>query len=121
MFLAEKLPAEIQAELVALKEALSLSDDETLNWRAFLAATLDKNLVMREDKLRYAFDHFVHGENKDYLTQADFDGIFEGDAQGREVFKFLDTDGDGKILFEDFRGAMEEIIDPQNSEYDAMK
>ena len=115
-FLTENLPTEIQAELVAMKEGLSLSDDDTLNWRAFLAATVDKNLVMREDKIRYAFDHFVHGENKDYLTQADFDSIFEGDAQGREVFKFLDTNGDGKVLFEDFRRAMEESIDLENSE-----
>eukprot|EP00531_Pseudo-nitzschia_arenysensis_P018048 CAMPEP_0116125478 /NCGR_PEP_ID=MMETSP0329-20121206/5831_1 /TAXON_ID=697910 /ORGANISM="Pseudo-nitzschia arenysensis, Strain B593" /LENGTH=570 /DNA_ID=CAMNT_0003619519 /DNA_START=297 /DNA_END=2009 /DNA_ORIENTATION=+ len=115
--LREKLPTEIQAELVAMKEGLSLSNDETLNWRAFLAATVDKNLVMREDKIRYAFDHFVHGENKDYLTRADFDSIFEGDAQGREVFKFLDTDGDGKVLFEDFRRAMEEsILDLGNGE-----
>lgn len=109
--LREKLPMVIQAELVAMKEQLSLSDDDTLNWRAFLAATVDKNLVMREDKIRYAFDHFVHGENKDYLTLADFDSIFEGDVQGREVFKFLDTNGDGKVLFEDFRRAMEASID----------
>jgi len=107
----EKLPAVIQAELVALKKELSLSDDDTLNWRAFLAATVDKNLVMREDKIRYAFDHFVHGENKDYLTLADFESIFEGDAQGKEVFTFLDTNGDGKVLFEDFRRAMAESID----------
>jgi len=112
--LREKLPAEIQAELVALKEDLSLSDDDTLNWKAFLTATVDKNLVMREDKIRYAFDHFVHGENKDYLTLADFDSIFEGDAQGRDVFKFLDTNDDGRVLFEDFRGAMEECIDLGN-------
>jgi len=109
--LREKLPPEIQAELVAMKEELSLSDDDTLNWKAFLAATVDKNLVMREDKIRYAFDHFVHSENKDYLTLADFESIFEGDVQGREVFTFLDTNGDGKVSFEDFRGAMEECTD----------
>jgi len=95
-----------------MKEDLSLSDDDTLNWKAFLAATLDKNLVMREDKIRYAFDHFVHSENKDYLTLADFESIFEGDnMQGREVFEFLDTNQDGKVSFDDFRGAMEECID----------
>lgn len=121
MLSTEKLPAEIQKELVDLKEGLALSDDETLNWKAFLAATVDKNLVMRQDKIRYAFDHFVHGENKDYLTQADFESIFEGDAQGPEVFKFLDTDGDGKVLFEDFRRAMEASIDLTNNEDDANK
>jgi len=94
-----------------MKEELSLSDDDTLNWKSFLDATVDKNLVMRADKIRYAFDHFVHGENKDYLTLTDFESIFHGDAQGREVFQFLDTNGDGKVSFDDFRAAMEENID----------
>jgi len=96
-----------------VKEDLSLSDDDTLNWKAFLAATIDKNLVMREDKIRFAFDHFFHGENKDYLTLTDFESIFDGDnvTQGKEVFTFLDTNEDGKISFDDFRAAMEECID----------
>ena len=96
-----------------MKEDLSLSGDDTLNWKAFLAATADKHLVMREDKIRFAFDHFIHSENKDYLTQADFESIFDEDAQGKEVFNFLDINGDGKVLFEDFRAALEECIDIQ--------
>ena len=107
----EKLPPDIQAKLVAVKEDLSLSDDDTLNWKAFLAATIDKNLVMREDKIRFAFDHFFHSENKDYLTLADFESIFDGDTQGKELFNFLDTNGDGKVSYDDFRVAMEECID----------
>ncbi|MGK3741487.1 MAG: Ca2+-binding EF-hand superfamily protein [Bacillariaceae sp.] len=94
-----------------LKEDLSLSDDDTLNWKAFLAATIDKNLVMREDKIRFAFDHFFHSENKDYLTLTDFESIFDGDTQGKELFNFLDTNGDGKVSYDDFRAAMEESID----------
>jgi len=96
-----------------MKEDLSLSGDDTLNWKPFLAATADKHLVMREDKIRFAFDHFIHSENKDYLTQADFESIFDEDAQGKEVFNFLDINGDGKVLFEDFRAALEECIDIQ--------
>jgi Ca2+-binding EF-hand superfamily protein len=111
-----KLPPEIQAEINAMKQDLSLSDTDTLNWKAFLAATVDKNLVMRDDKIRFAFDHFIHKENKEYLTLADFADIFEGEAQGKEVFDFLDTDRDGKVSFDDFRAAMQECIDIGNEE-----
>jgi Ca2+-binding EF-hand superfamily protein len=107
-----KLAPEIVAEINATKEELRLSDRETLNWKAFLAATVDKNLVMREDKIRFAFDHFQHHEDKEYLTLEDFADIFNGEAsQGKEIFAYLDSDGDGKVSFDDFRNAMEECID----------
>lgn len=106
------IPAEIQDEIFAMKDELALSGTDTLNWKAFLAATVDKNLVIREDKIRFAFDHFQHAENKEYLTLADFADIFDGsEAQGKEVFTYLDTNKDGRVSFEDFRSAMEESID----------
>lgn len=106
------LPPEFVAEINAMKDDLDLSDHDTLNWRAFLAATLDKNLVMREDKIRFAFDHFQHDEDKEYLTLKDFADIFEGEpSQGKEIFAYLDTNGEGKVSFNDFRAAMEECID----------
>ena len=101
---------EIQNYINAVKEELSLSGTDTLNWKAFLAATLDQNLVMREDKIRLAFDHFKHSD-ADCLTLDDFAGIFHGEAQGKEIFDYLDSDSDGRVSFEDFRKAMEESID----------
>jgi Ca2+-binding EF-hand superfamily protein len=105
---AGKFPQEIQADINAMKEELSLSDTDTLNWKAFLAATMDKNF--REDKIRFAFDKFKHSD-ADCLTIQDFAGIFEGEGQAKEIFDFLDSDRDGKVSFEDFRTAMEECID----------
>jgi Ca2+-binding EF-hand superfamily protein len=93
-----------------MKEELSLSDTDTLNWKAFLAATMDKNLVIREDKIRFAFDKFKHSD-ADCLTIQDFAGIFESEGQAKEIFDFLDSNRDGKVSFEDFRTAMEERID----------
>ena len=80
-----------------------------MNWKAFLAAAMDKNLVMREDKIKFAFDRFKHSEN--YLTLEDFVAIFESDREAKEIFDFLDSDNDGKISFEDFRDALEKQID----------
>lgn len=88
---------------------MSLSDTDTLNWKAFLAATMDKSLVLREDKIRYAFDQFRHSD-ADYLTLDDFKDIFETEQQAKEVFAFLDTDNNGQVSFEDFRTAFEQNI-----------
>lgn len=107
---AGRFPQEIQEQFNTMKQELSLSGADTLNWKAFLAATMDKNLVMREDKIKLAFDRFKHSD-ADYLTIDDFKGIFEGESQGKEIFDFLDTNRDGKVSFEDFRNAMEEQID----------
>ncbi len=104
-----KLPPEVVTEINSLKEDPQLSDQETLDWKAFLAATVDRNLVMREDKIRFAFDHFQHHEDKEYLTIEDFAEIFCGEvSKGKEIFAYLDTDGDGKVSVDDFRKAIEE-------------
>lgn len=93
-----------------MKEELELADTDTLNWKGFLAATLDKNLVIREDKIKFAFEQFKHSDT-DHLILADFVAIFESAAQAKEIFEFLDSDSDGKVSFEDFRKALEESID----------
>jgi Ca2+-binding EF-hand superfamily protein len=109
-------PQEIQTDINALKEELRLSDTDTIgNWKAFLAATMDKNLVMREDKIKFAFDQFKHSDT-DHLTLDNFAAIFESDTQAKEIFEFLDNDCDGKVSFEDFRNAMEEYIDINQEE-----
>ena len=107
---AGQFPQEVQDQFNAMKQELSLTGADTLNWKAFLAATMDKNLVMREDKIKMAFDRFNHS-GADHLTLDDFKGMFEGEAQEKEIFDYLDTDHDGKVSFEDFRNAMEEQID----------
>jgi Ca2+-binding EF-hand superfamily protein len=98
-----------------MKQELSLADTDTLNWKAFLAATMDKSLVLREDKIRYAFDQFRHSD-ANYLTLEDFAGIFETEAQAKEVFDFLDTDNNGQVSFEDFRTVFEENIEVDQEE-----
>jgi len=37
---------------------LQLCDQSTIPWKEFLAATMDKKLALREDKVQLVFDHF---------------------------------------------------------------
>jgi calcium-dependent protein kinase len=107
---AGNFPAQVQDDLRALRNKLSLSEDATLNWKDFLAGTIDKTLAMREDNIRMVFNHFKHGADADHLKYEDVLEIFGGESQAQEIMQFLDSDGDGVISFEDFRKAVEESM-----------
>jgi calcium-dependent protein kinase len=100
-------------ELQGLRRDLAISGDEKLNWRDFLAMTMDRNLAVREDNLKIAFEHFKNTE-AEYLTLDDLAHIFGGNAPAREVMDLLDSDGDGKVSFEDFRNALVESMDEES-------
>uniref|UniRef100_A0A7S2ESY8 Calmodulin n=1 Tax=Ditylum brightwellii TaxID=49249 RepID=A0A7S2ESY8_9STRA len=97
-------PPELLLDLRQLREDLSLSGEETLLWKDFLAAMMDKSVALREDKIRMAFEHFKRNDSNDLLVSDLFE-IF-GEAQAREIFGDADIDGDGRISFEDFRSLM---------------
>jgi Ca2+-binding EF-hand superfamily protein len=99
--------------LVDLREELKLSGEDSMNWKDFLAATMDKNLALREDKIRQAFDHFKHSDDN-CLYLADLVEIFGGEAQAEEIMGFIDSDGDNRVTYEDFRDAVKESFDEDN-------
>lgn len=97
-------------DLRELRTDLAISGDQELNWRDFVASTMDRSLALREDNMRMAFEHFRHSD-AEYLTIDDLAKIFGGKAQAREVMAaVLDTDKDGKVSYEDFRRALAEIM-----------
>jgi calcium-dependent protein kinase len=96
-----------------LRHDLELSDDTKLKYRDFVAVTMDRSLAMREDNMRMAFEHFRHTD-ADHLTVADLADIFGGEAQAQEVMDILDTDGDGKVSYEDFRHAIVESMEDES-------
>lgn len=101
---------EVLTRLREMRRDLAISDDERLNWRDFLALTMDRSLAVREDNLKTAFEHFKHTD-ADYLTVSDLAEIFGGEAQARDVMHLIDADGDGKVSYEDFRFALVESLD----------
>ena len=98
-----------------LRQNLALSDEDRLNWKDFVAATMDQSVAMREDNMKMAFEHFKHTD-ADYLTLSDLADIFEGETQAKEIMVLLDSDGDGKVSFEDFRHAMAESMEEDSSD-----
>jgi calcium-dependent protein kinase len=103
-------PEQLQEDLTDLREELQLTGEDTLNWKDFLAATMDKSLALREDKIRMAFDHF-NKSGGNCLQVSDLVDLFGGESQAREIMGFIDSDGDNQITFEDFRKAIAESME----------
>jgi calcium-dependent protein kinase len=100
----------IQADLRKLRTNFAISDENTLNWKTFVASTMDRSLAMRSDNMRMAFDHFKHTD-LDYLTLEDLVEIFEGEAPAKEIMDLLDEDGDGQVTYEEFCHAVLETFE----------
>lgn len=96
--------------LIDLREELKLSGEDTMDWKDFLTGTMDKNLAMREDKIRQAFDHFRHADDN-CLVLSDLVEIFGGEAQAKEIMGVIDSDGDDRVTFEDFKNAIARSMD----------
>jgi len=96
---------ELKEKLKELREILSLSGDERLNWKDFLAAMTDKSLLMREDKIKMAFEHFKKSDNQ-CLHWSDLVEILGGESQAKEIIGDIDADGDGLISYEEFKALM---------------
>lgn len=98
-----------------LRRDLIVSSEEKLNWRDFLAMTLDRSLAVREDNIKKAFQHFKHTD-ADYLTVTDLAEVVGGEGHAQEIMTLLDSDGDGKVSFEDFRHALVDGMDDDDDD-----
>mmetsp|Transcript_39649 Transcript_39649/g.55885 ORF Transcript_39649/g.55885 Transcript_39649/m.55885 type:complete len:515 (+) Transcript_39649:28-1572(+) len=106
----EQFPQEIVENLKQLRESMSVEEGNTINWREFLALTMDKNLAMREDKIQSAFDHFKRSESN-CLRLSDLVEVLGGETQANEIMTAVDSDGDGKISFDDFYRAIKDSFE----------
>lgn len=98
-------PSDLQEEVRQLRNDLSLSGEDTLNWKDFLSAMMDKSLLMRDDKIRMAFEHFKKSESQCLLI-SDLVHFFGGESQAKDIMGQIDSDGDGQISFEEFKNMM---------------
>lgn len=99
----------VTSELRNLREDLSLSGEDSLNWRDFIALMMDKQLVMKEDNLRMVFEHFKKDTDRDHLVVTDIVELVGGsEQQAMDIMKLVDNNSDGRIDFNEFRKMMED-------------
>lgn len=105
----ETFPKEVADNLKSLQESLNLEGTDEINWKEFLALTMDRSLAIRKDKVQLAFDHFKRSDSRTIQLE-DLVTLLGGETHAREIMGFVDIDGDGKITFEEFFAAIKEGI-----------
>eukprot|EP00979_Chaetoceros_neogracilis_P006416 scaffold1307_cov260-Chaetoceros_neogracile.AAC.4 len=84
-----------------LREDLSLTGAERLNWKAFLTAMMDEKLLMKEDKIRMAFDHFRNAEDNS-LHMDELIDVLGGKNATKDIMD-LDNAPEERITYEEFK------------------
>jgi len=84
-----------------LREDLSLTGAEKLNWKDFLSAMMDEKLLMKEDKIRMAFDHFRNAEDNS-LHMDELIDVLGGKNATKDIMD-LDNAPEERITYEEFK------------------
>jgi calcium-dependent protein kinase len=99
---------EVTQNLRNLRVELSLSGEDSLNWRDFIALMMDKQLVMKEDNLRMVFEHFKKSDPDNIVVSDIVDVVGVSEKQAMDIMKLVDGNSDGRIDFNEFRRMMED-------------
>lgn len=55
----------LQDDVVRLLQGIDIDGSNSLNYREFLAATMERNIFIREENIRCAFDYFDLDSNSE--------------------------------------------------------
>jgi len=93
-------------QIQGLLDAADLDGNRRIDWKEFLAATVSKSKLTREDRLSYIFSVYDADGNgvldREEITNAlrNQPGTTTNDIE--QIFKDLDVNGDGKISYQEF-------------------
>jgi len=97
---SQNFPPDLVAKLKVTQAELSLRGDEVMNWKDFLAAMMDKNLMLKEDKIIVAFERFKEAEDN-CLDVSQLVSLLGGEHATKEI---LDIDKIGqRISMQEFK------------------
>lgn len=98
----------MQEDVVRLLQGIDIDGSNSLNYREFLAATMERSIFIREENIRCAFDYFDLDGNSE-ITLANLVKIFGAEEHAREIMGDVNLSGEGVISYEEFKSMMTEM------------
>lgn len=96
----------VRDQIHDLMQGIDLDENQSIDYHEFLAATMQRNEYMKEERIQKAFDHFAQLDANGDPNQIEFQTLVEilgGKAHAEAVLHDFDQDGDRKIDFEEFK------------------
>ena len=93
---------EIIEMLQSVMDAVDLSQEHTINYQEFLAATMARNTFIKENYIKLAFQK-LDSDKSGYITYQNLVSIIGSEKHTREIIGEVDIKGDGQISYEEFR------------------
>ncbi|CAA7409087.1 unnamed protein product [Spirodela intermedia] len=110
--LGSKLP---DSEVKRLLHAADLDGDGAIDYREFVASTMHRHRLEREEHLHEAFRHFDK-DNSGFITREELESALREDGMGvtesiDEIMSEVDINNDGKINYEEFCAMMRSRVE----------
>ena len=101
---------QMQATIESIMAGIDFDGDQELDYHEFLAATMKRNVFIREDKMLSAFQKLT-GDGVDEINIDILTSICGSEEHAKEILAKVDLDGGGTIDYEEFKALMLEQID----------
>ena len=114
----------VKGSLQVFEDILSTLDKNLngkVDYTEFLTAAANKEQLLVEDNLKFAFNMFDEDRNG-CISRKELRAVFEtaekkDETLWNEIFQEVDTDGDGVITFQEFKDSMQKVIKKSDEKY----